>query len=115
MAVRNREDRQALSYIGGEFHKLNARLDRIERIMKAHFRFDVEEAEMAQADIDALRAEVARNTDVDAAALALIKGIVDKLKAIPDPSPEVRALTADLARSTDALAAAVVENTEPPF
>lgn len=49
----NKEDRAALSYIGGEFQKLNARLDRIEHIMKSHFRSDVKEVEMTQADIDA--------------------------------------------------------------
>lgn len=65
--------------------------------------------------LDALKAEVARNREVDVAAKALIEGIalkLDELANQPNVDPaEITALADDLRTSSDTLAAAVVANT----
>ena len=62
-------------------------------------------------ELDELKAEVARNTTVDASAIALLKGIKAKLDAAGTDPVALKELRDSLARDTDALAAAVVENT----
>lgn len=64
-------------------------------------------------ELDALRAQVARNSDVDASAITLLRGLktaLDAAIASGDPAA-LTALSNSLGASTDALAAAVVENT----
>lgn len=63
--------------------------------------------------LEALRAEVARNTAVDQSAITLLQGLAQKLDeavAVGDASA-ISQIAADLRASTDALAAAVVQNT----
>lgn len=64
-------------------------------------------------ELDALTAEVARNTDVDKSAVVLLKGLKAKLdEAIANNNmPAVQALSDSLGASTSELAAAVTENT----
>lgn len=66
------------------------------------------------AEMDALEAEVARNTSVDSSALVLIQSILDKLAAAGTDAAKLTKLRTDLAASSDALAAAVAANTTPP-
>lgn len=70
------------------------------------------------ADFAALQAEVSRLTDVNASAIALLNGIVQRVQAAVDAdnladNTETAKLAADLAAQTDALAAAVTANTPP--
>jgi hypothetical protein len=62
------------------------------------------------AEFDALTAQVAASTSVEASAVALIQGIAAQLAGNPTPA-QVTALTAELQSSADALAAAVTANT----
>lgn len=65
-------------------------------------------------ELESLRAEVARNTDVDASAVALLTGLSAKIQALIDGGSnpaELQAFADSLKGSSDSLAAAVVENT----
>lgn len=71
------------------------------------------------ADFAALDAEVARLTDVDASAIALLNGIAQRVAdavAADNLADNTRTaqLSAELTAQTDALAAAVTANTPPP-
>jgi uncharacterized small protein (DUF1192 family) len=73
----------------------------------------IERLSLMAGELDALRAQVARNTDVDSAAVALLRGIKAKLDAAiaaGDPAA-LQALSDTLGSSTDSLAAAITENT----
>jgi hypothetical protein len=59
----------------------------------------------------ALQAEVSRNTTVTTSALALIKGLKEKLDAAIGDDDALKALSAELAVNDQLLAAAVAENT----
>jgi len=64
-------------------------------------------------ELDALTAQVTKNTDVEASAVVLIQGIAQKLAdaiASGDPA-KLTALQGQLSTSADALAAAVAANT----
>jgi len=63
------------------------------------------------ATLDALTAEVARNTTVEASALALIQGLAAQIKAAGTDPVALNAITASLTANDDALAAAVTANT----
>ena len=85
------------------------RLDRIVQLL----RFIVRGVFTMAGELDALRAQVARNGEVDASAIVLLRGIkaaLDAAIAAGDPAA-LTALSASLGQSTDALAAAVSENT----
>jgi hypothetical protein len=62
-------------------------------------------------ELDALTAEVARNTTVEKSALALIKGFAAQLAAAGTDPVKLKALQASLAANDDELAAAVAANT----
>lgn len=63
--------------------------------------------------LDALTAQVAQNTQVEASAVTLIQGIAAQLaEAAADPA-KVQALSDQLKASADSLAAAVTANTQP--
>lgn len=62
-------------------------------------------------ELDALTAEVARNTTVEGSALALIQGFAAQLAAAGTDPAKLSALRTQLAQNDDALAAAVVANT----
>jgi len=66
---------------------------------------------MGSADLSALTAEVARNTEVDASAIALLRGLAAKIVELKNDPVALQALADSMKASSDALAAAVVENT----
>lgn len=63
------------------------------------------------ADLTSLTAQVAKNAEVEASAIVLIKGIASQLAAAATDPVAVAALASQLQASADALAAAIVENT----
>lgn len=67
--------------------------------------------EQVMADLTALTAEVARNTDVDQSAITLLNGLSDQLHALATDPAAIRALADQLKGSSDSLAAAVAANT----
>jgi methyl-accepting chemotaxis protein len=79
--------------------------DRVNEILR---RMNVMEQAIA-----ALMAEVQRNGEVTASAVALINGIADQLEQFADDPAQVMALAEQLRSRTDELAAAVSENTQP--
>lgn len=109
------------------FDSFFCKLDRIEEqnkviIQNQHLIFNllkmaIKGEQRMSAELDALTAEVARNTSVEASAAALIQGIADQLAAAiaagADPAA-LTALTQQLSGSADALAAAVAANTPAP-
>ena len=62
-------------------------------------------------ELDALIAEVARNTTVEKSALAAIQGLAAKLTEAGNDPVKLAKLRADLAANDDELAAAVAANT----
>jgi len=85
-------------------------LDRIEQTLQQIL---LKENLMSQ-ELDALIAEVARNTTVEKSALAAIKGLSAKLAEAGDDPVKLAKLRADLAANDDELAAAVTANTPVP-
>jgi hypothetical protein len=66
---------------------------------------------MANPQLDALTAEVTRNTEVDAGAIALINGLAAKIIELKNDPAALQALADSMKSSSDALAAAVSANT----
>jgi type II secretory pathway component PulM len=66
---------------------------------------------MAGADLTALTAEVTRNTDVDASAIALLNGLAAKIQELKNDPAALDALAVQLRTSSTALADAVTANT----
>jgi hypothetical protein len=66
---------------------------------------------MASPQLDALTAEVTRNTEVDAGAIALINGLAAKIVELKNDPVALQALADSMKGSSDALAAAVTANT----
>lgn len=66
---------------------------------------------MANPQLDALTAEVTRNTEVDAGAIALINGLAAKIVELKNDPAALQALADSMKGSSDALAAAVTANT----
>lgn len=62
-------------------------------------------------ELDALKAQVAHNTDVELSAVVLIKGLADQIAASHDDPAALVELTSKLHDSAEALAAALVANT----
>lgn len=65
---------------------------------------------MAQT-LDALQAEVTRNTTVEASALVLIQGLAAQIKAAGTDPVALKAITDQLTQNDDALASAITQNT----
>jgi len=66
------------------------------------------------ATLEDIRAEVARNTDVDASAVQLLKALTDKIQQLIDQGADPAALQGlvdELKSNNDKLAAAVAANT----
>ena len=82
-------------------------LDRIEQTLQEIL---LKENFMSQ-ELDALIAEVARNTTVEKSALAAIQGLAVKLAEAGTDPVKLAKLRADLAANDDELAAAVAANT----
>lgn len=66
--------------------------------------------QMAQ-ELDALTAQVKKNSDVEASALALIQGIAARITAAGTDPAALTALTTELKAKDDELAGAVAANT----
>lgn len=66
---------------------------------------------LMSSELQALTDQVAKNTTVEASAIALIQGIADKLAHAQSDPTQINGLAAQLKNSADALAAAVAANT----
>jgi hypothetical protein len=85
--------------------KLDEILHRLEKVQRKEDHVTVE--------LDALTAQVAANTELEASAILLIQGIADQLAAVKDDPAAIAALAANLKVSADSLAAAITANTPP--
>jgi len=98
----------------GDWKHLNDRLDAVlimqSRIESAIAALTIKQ-EQAMADLTALTAEVARNTEVDSSAIALLNGLAAQIEALKTDPVALQALADTMKGSSDALAAAVVANT----
>jgi hypothetical protein len=85
----------------------------IEDVLAPHFHHINQKLIIIMAALDDLTAQVARNSDVEDSAIALLQGLKKALDAaIASGNPAaLTALSTQLGAKTDALAAAVVANT----
>lgn len=88
---------------GCEYHNLMSALERLER-----------KVDTMSVQLDALKAEVQKNTTVTQSALALIQGLADQIVALKDDPVQLQALADQLRGDSSALAAAVTANTPTP-
>jgi hypothetical protein len=99
-----------------QLDRIEQKLDQLIRQMGLAVALDraqLKEGEIIMAELDDLRVQVAKNSDVEDSALLLIQGIAAKLTAAiaaGDPAA-LRELEAQLKTHADALAAAVAANT----
>jgi chromosome segregation ATPase len=98
-------------------HELNGH--RTPRPWTTSTRNDTMSTPSMEAVIEQLRAEVERNSSVDASAITLLQTLADKIEQIKNSPAELQTLVESLRSQSDALAAAVVANTpaeggEPP-
>lgn len=63
------------------------------------------------AQLDQLKAQVQKNSDVTQSAVTLINGLSDQIKALKDDPAAIAKLADDLKAQADSLSAAVVANT----
>jgi len=70
-----------------------------------------QQMEQIMADLSALTAEVARNTEVDSSAIALLTGLAAQIEALKTDPVALQTLADQMKGSSDALAAAVLANT----
>jgi len=68
------------------------------------------EKNMSQ-ELDALTVQVTKNTDTEASAVVLLKGLAEQIAALKTDPVKLQALSDNLKTSADALAEAVVANT----
>lgn len=61
--------------------------------------------------LDALTAQVTKNTEVEASAIVLLNGLSAQISELKNDPVALQALSDKLAGSSDALAAAIVANT----
>lgn len=97
-----------------DLQDVRTRLARIERVLMTNSRAIVEILElmaMSQADIDNLRAAVARNTSAVDSARALLASLAQTIRDAADDPEELKKLADDLDAKTNELAQAVVDNT----
>jgi uncharacterized membrane protein len=89
------------------------RLARIEGLLTALITQGANSMATMQEAMDALTAEVTRNTTVDESAIALINGLADQIAALAQEGnvQAILALTAKMKADSDGLAAAVTANT----
>lgn len=93
------------------YNQTDARLARIERLLEIILRVIKRGQAMAQADIDALKTKVERNTTVSQSAVTLIGGLAQQIRDLADDPEQLRALADQLEASTTPLADAVAANT----
>lgn len=89
------------------------RLARIEDLLTALIKQGTDNMATMQEALDALSAEVARNTTVDESAIALINGLADQIAALAQEGnvQAILDLVTKLKADSDGLAAAVTANT----
>lgn len=88
-------------------HLDNHQLDRIE----AGISTLINQGATMSAELDALQAEVERNTTVDGSVQTLLTGLSAQIAALKNDPVKLQALADQLKASNDATAAAVVANT----
>lgn len=86
---------------------IESKLDRIITMLQ---KLVTEEIKMS-AELDALTAEVARDTAIESSAVKLINGIASQIQANASDPGKLNTLAASLKSSSDDLAAAVAANT----
>lgn len=69
------------------------------------------EIKLMAGQLDALTAEVARNTEVDESAVTLIKGLAVQIESLKNDPVALQKLADDMKASSDKLAEAVAANT----
>lgn len=92
----------------------NSRLARIEESQQELLRASREEKrrdEMAQKDIDRLKASVARNTEVVQSAVALVQGLAQQIRDAQDDPEELNRIADEMEANATQLADAVAANT----
>jgi len=87
------------------------RLNRMEVRLAAELLNLRKGVEKMSAQLDALTAEVTRNTTVDESAITLLQGLAAQIEAMKTDPAALQGLADSLRSSSDALAAAVVANT----
>ena len=92
---------------GGQDAVITAKLDAVLALLNQVI---LKEIQMA-GELDALTAEVTRNTEVDQSAITLLNGLAAQIEALKTDPVKLQALADNLRGSSDALASAVVANT----
>jgi outer membrane murein-binding lipoprotein Lpp len=87
----------------------------IERLSRIEAKLDqlIREGQTMSAEIDALAAQVEKNTELEASAVTLIEGLAARIEAAQDDPVRLRALTDELRQKADVLATAITTNTPP--
>lgn len=85
-------------------------LARIERLLQT---LNERTLNMAN-DLTALKAQVARTTEIEQSAIVLIQGLAEQIAASKDNPAAIQALADELSSKADALAAAVSANINTP-
>ena len=97
--------------LGRKEGELKALLQRTERGLGAiQDQLTRMEKTMSQ-ELDSLTVQVTRNTDVEASAVVLLKGLAQQIADLKTDPVKLQALSDNLKTSADALAEAVVANT----
>ena len=97
--------------LGRKEGELKALLQRTERGLGAiQDQLTRMEKTMSQ-ELDSLTVQVTRNTDVEASAVVLLKGLAQQIADLKTDPVKLQALSDSLKTSADALAEAVVANT----
>ena len=88
-----------------------AQLDRIESAITAVTSAITQLGVDMSQELDALEAEVSRNTTVDQSAITLLQGLAAQIEQLKTDPVKLQALADSMRGSSDALAAAVAANT----
>jgi hypothetical protein len=92
-------------------------LDRLDLVIENQYKIQrsltqiQKQEDQAMADLSALKAQVQANTDVEASAVVLIKGLAAQLAAVATDPAAVQALADQLKASAQALSEAITANT----
>lgn len=71
----------------------------------------IKQGDIMSAQLDALTAQVQANTEVEASAILLLRGLAAQIADLQDDPAALQALSDNLKASADRLAAAITENT----
>jgi len=83
------------------------KLDRIERMLTVLLR----QGDIMAGELEALQAQVEKNTEVDQSAIALLNGLSTQITALKNDPVKLQAFADSLRASSQSLADAVVANT----